>query len=239
VDPYQSQLLVVNDLQLLGTYQCTSQYLSVWLALELIFLAVNLVWGVFVIYETWSFQQKVAVVETKWVLIALYDVILNGAVVIPFLATSTNFNDDILSLAMVISIDFSAGGIILAVLGPTTLSALWGSSAQSGTGMISGGSRTAAVSGSKRLEDPTKDVELVSSESPQATNKEIQSLVNPRPLGESSPSGEDHRLSVVHSVSDPENNRNELPSSLSGSRPDLGKDSTEELEWNRNPVVAS
>jgi len=57
------------------------------------------------------------VVETKWVFLALYNIVLNLVTVGPFLFY-TNFDDDYLAFCIVVSIDFSGGGIVLAVLAP-------------------------------------------------------------------------------------------------------------------------
>jgi len=215
VDPYRSSLVVVDELRLLGEYTCTSDHLKIWASIELLFLGFNLFWGIFVIYETWTFQKKAVMLETKWVLIALYDITLNAAILIPLLATLPT-SDDTISLAFVISIDFSATGIILAVLGPSTWHALRDSSKSSdatpealrnskGKSLersgserievvgVGGRKHERALSGSRRLEErEMSQTELVSSSThstPQLPSsnlkdrfREIQSLINPRPL---------------------------------------------------------
>jgi len=86
--------------------------------LESLFILALLVWGVIVVYQTWTFSSGKSInLETKWVLIAFYNVILNLVFLAPLLFLGM-LNDLHISLIMAISIDFSGGGIILAVLLP-------------------------------------------------------------------------------------------------------------------------
>jgi len=233
VDPYRSTLEVVDEIRLLGKYTCSSKYLTIWVSLIATFLALNLMWGIFVIYETWSFQKLSVIGETRWVLIALYDVFLNAAVLIPFLISSKP-DDDIVSLAFVISIDFSATGIIFAVLGPSTLREIWGSTQHPSSGR----SKTTGIASKKNNDD--RDLESKDHYSPDhqavspSASDEIQSLVNPQPL---------HfvdQLSVSRSAN---TNNNKLE--FSSSQPEVQLESLphpipeEPLEWSANPVSTS
>jgi hypothetical protein len=66
------------------------------------------------------------IAETRWVLIALYNVILNLTAVIPIAAVSLKSDDD-LAILMMISIVFSGGGIVITFLLPRTLQKLFDS----------------------------------------------------------------------------------------------------------------
>jgi len=79
--------------------------------------------GVYVIYQTWTFQRQALLAETRWVLLALYNVILTLCVIAPLCAL-VNLSDAVLSLIATIGIDVSGGGIIAAVLLPRVISKL-------------------------------------------------------------------------------------------------------------------
>jgi len=76
-----------------------------------------------VIYNTWSFQRQTLLVETRWVLLALYNVVLNIFAIIPIFAL-THVTEKIISLIVVVSIDLSGASIICAVLLPRLLQKL-------------------------------------------------------------------------------------------------------------------
>jgi hypothetical protein len=59
--------------------------------------------------------------ETRWVLLTLYNVVLNFAAVLPLLSMG-GWDDDKQAIGLVVSLEFSAGGIILANLLPKVLS---------------------------------------------------------------------------------------------------------------------
>jgi len=90
------------------------------LTVELIFVLFLLCFGVYVIYNTWTFQRAVLLTETRWVLFALYNVILNIFAIAPFLSLRDT-NESLLSSIVIASIDLSAGSIACAVLLPRVL----------------------------------------------------------------------------------------------------------------------
>jgi len=103
--------------------------------MELIFFLFLLCFGVYVIYNTWSFQRKALLTETRWVLLALYNVILNIFAIAPLLGFVT-IDDRILSLIVIVSIDLSAGSIVCAVLLPRVLQNFQWSKASKTTGTL-------------------------------------------------------------------------------------------------------
>jgi len=116
IDPYTNVEYLSDSLELIGEWKCSSNHMAAWIILEAVFTMAILVWGLFVIYKTWSFKQAM-LSETRWVFLALYNVVLNLAAVGP-IVSQTTLNDNSLALAMVVSIDFCVGGIASAVLLP-------------------------------------------------------------------------------------------------------------------------
>jgi len=224
-DPYTAQLQILDDDRLLGKWACTSNHIAVWVSLQAVFLGIILLWGVFVIYETWAFQRKSVILETKWVLMALYNVVLNGAILIPFLSFISTGDDDI-ALAVIISVDFSAGGILLAALGPSLFSHYFSPSKGSKSNEV----RSKSGSHSDRLEISTRVTRKVSHQIDHLdmSEKEIQLLVVPKPLSlsgsmtpeELNPSTDSMVEQNDLAISSTDNSRHENP-----------------LVWTQNPIT--
>jgi len=232
VDPYRSSLQMVDEVRMLGKYTCTSTYLPIWVSFEIVFFGINLLWGVFVIYETWSFQKKSVILETRWVLIALYNVVLNGAVLIPTLSTQPP-DDDTISLSIIVSIDFSATGIIFAVLGPTTYHAFWGS--RSSTSKMKGSTQEASHKGSKKKIEEISNDHITSSPSrADVSDREIEMLVNPQPLNNpDSLDSSGHDSQRFRSTTEPQASVPEIGVLTTASIPE------DPLEWSANPVLTT
>jgi len=131
VDPYSAEFVVVDDTALLGLWQCHSDRTAVWMSFQILLLSGMIIFGIVVIYQTWTFSNQNVVLETRWVLIALYNIILVLVSSIPFL-TLSNLNDSTLSVVMGVAIDVSALGIIFAVLLPRVVkNLLYGSASGS------------------------------------------------------------------------------------------------------------
>jgi len=81
--------------------------------------------GVYVIYYTWSLQRQILIAETRWVLIALYNIVLNLTAVIP-VAILYKGSEETTAGLMSISLIFSGGGIVFAFLLPRTVKKLRG-----------------------------------------------------------------------------------------------------------------
>jgi len=121
----------VDDTALLGLWQCHSDQTAIWMSFQILLLSGMIIFGIVVIYQTWTFSNQNVVLETRWVLIALYNIILVLVSAIPYL-TLGNLNDLSLSVVMGVSVDFSALGIIFAVLLPRVIkNLLYGSSSGS------------------------------------------------------------------------------------------------------------
>jgi len=131
-DPLSPSFVVVDEEALTGYYTCTSHHMLTWTLLELMFFLSLLLFGIYVIYNTWSFQRQTLLVETRWVLLALYNVVLNIVAVLPILVL-TNITEKVLALILVASIDMSGASIICAVLLPRILQKLDSSKSEGGT----------------------------------------------------------------------------------------------------------
>jgi len=128
VDPYHAEFIVVSDADRIGSWQCYSLHLGVWLGLQILLLSGMIIFGITVIYQTWTFSNQNVVLETRWVLMALYNIVLVVVSTTPLLTLSP-LDDETLSIVMGVMIDFSALGIIFAVLLPRVVkNLLYGSS---------------------------------------------------------------------------------------------------------------
>jgi len=133
VDPYEPKFLLVDNADLVGAWYCTSNNLRLWLTLQLVLLSGMIVFGIMVIYQTWTWSNENVVLETRWVLIALYNIVLVMVSLSPFLS-STALSDESVAIVMGIGIDFSALGIIFAVLLPRVIKNIQGSTSAKDSG---------------------------------------------------------------------------------------------------------
>jgi len=120
VDPYGPSLVITDHLNLVGEWRCDSKYLVTWISIFSFLVFILILFGIYVIYQTWSFQLKASMSETKWVLFALYNIVLNFAAVAPVLGFHDLAEND-LAVVVCSTIIFSGGGIIFAVMLPRVL----------------------------------------------------------------------------------------------------------------------
>jgi len=99
VDTWKSRLAVSDSLRLEAKWECHSNDITVWLALEAAYFAVLLLYGLFVVYSTWKIRSSVT--EARWVLIAIYNTILCLAIEITLLQTLYIDDDTIFYLAVI------------------------------------------------------------------------------------------------------------------------------------------
>jgi len=155
VDPYHAEFIVVSDADLIGSWKCSSLYLGAWLGLQILLLSGMIIFGIMVIYQTWTFSNQNVVLETRWVLMALYNVVLVVVSMTP-LFTLSSLDDETLSIVMGVMIDFSALGIIFAVLLPRVVkNLLYGSS--SGPKGSGGTTNQNPISSTHGNKEPTHD----------------------------------------------------------------------------------
>jgi phosphate transport system substrate-binding protein len=81
VDPFSSIQVTVSQVDVTAGYQCSSNNIWIWAGLEIGFYALLLIWGVYLLYATWDIKQEVG--ESRWLLIAVYNVIIVTAIAIP------------------------------------------------------------------------------------------------------------------------------------------------------------
>jgi len=120
-DTWTATLVPTDPLNFEAKWHCYSHKTYIWMSVQTLGIFAILLWGLFVIYQTWSFHQKSMLRETRWVLLTLYNVVLNFAVLLPLLSLG-GWDDDQQTVGVVMSLEFSAGGIILANLLPKALS---------------------------------------------------------------------------------------------------------------------
>jgi hypothetical protein len=86
LDPYNATLVPTDGLDFEAKLHCYSSHTYIWMGVQCLSIFLIVMWGLFVIYQTWSFHQKTMVREVRWVLLALYNIVLNFAAVLPLLS---------------------------------------------------------------------------------------------------------------------------------------------------------
>jgi len=74
IDPYNSTSLTVNSSQFQQVWTCHSNFTQIWMGLEVAFFGVLLMWAIYVVYSTWVIKNTV--VESRWILISMYNNLL-------------------------------------------------------------------------------------------------------------------------------------------------------------------
>jgi phosphate transport system substrate-binding protein len=123
MDPFKPVLNIIDPLNLQGEWTCKSKHFGGWMGGLSALILVLILFGIYVIFQTWSFQRKALLVETKWVLFALYNIVLNLVAVIPMMIFGS-FDDDSLVTILCTTIEFSGGGIVFAVMLPRIVNKL-------------------------------------------------------------------------------------------------------------------
>jgi phosphate transport system substrate-binding protein len=116
MDPYNSSIVITDDINIYGKYQCQSSMIQTWVIVELVFTGAILIWGVYVVYQAWDLRQKAK--DSKWLLIGIYNFIVTICVLVPLVATSVNTDDDMMFYIIVCGIVFINVSTILCVYIP-------------------------------------------------------------------------------------------------------------------------
>jgi hypothetical protein len=111
-------------------------------------------WGIWVLYRTWSFKDKAS--ETRWLLIAIYNIILTVCVIGPLIIALPSTDDNVFFIAG-IGIILATSGAVFVIYLPKVLAQLklHSSSSKSPQTPGTGGSEVHQQSGS-RLSDSRK-----------------------------------------------------------------------------------
>lgn len=117
VDPYYS-VYVAQQTPFDVTYACRSSNVNVWLSLESIYFGILLIWTIYVVYSTWSIRTFI--VESRWILIAMYNILLFLGLLATLLATLKE-DDDLLYNIIVPFIELSTTTVVVAVYSPAVL----------------------------------------------------------------------------------------------------------------------
>lgn len=93
VDRWESRRIITDNVELVDELMCVSRNggLMGWLVVEIVFLGGMCLFASFVVYRTWEMKQSVS--ESKFILLYSYFVMLNLALIIPWIV-SIQPNDD-------------------------------------------------------------------------------------------------------------------------------------------------
>jgi len=114
-DPYTNELYLTDPINLLAEWKCNSKHFSIWIGVELTFFGLLLVWGVVVIYRSWTY--KVRTKEPKWLLISIYNFFLSITVLITLFSV-LDLNDDSVCYTVVVVMVFSITSVTFCVYFP-------------------------------------------------------------------------------------------------------------------------
>jgi len=115
LDPVTAILHVTDELNLIAEWKCQANYPTVWLSIEIVLFGLMLLWGIYVVYATWSVKESLR--ESRWLLISIYNLMLVLSVIVPLLNT-LSWNDEGLFYLAVPCIIFSSANILLSVFVP-------------------------------------------------------------------------------------------------------------------------
>jgi len=87
VSPYQSYLTTVDDVNLVAEYRCDTPFWGYYI-IELGFLLITALYGIFVIYQAWNLTTQAN--QVKWILITTYNFILTFMVFGPLFVFETD-----------------------------------------------------------------------------------------------------------------------------------------------------
>jgi hypothetical protein len=120
-----------------------------------------LLWGVWVLYRTWSFKSKAS--ETRWLLIAIYNIILTLCVISPLTIALPSTDDNVFFIAG-IGIILATSGAVFVIYLPKVLAQLklHSSSSKSPQTPGTGGSELHQRSGSKLSDSGKQNLSTVS-----------------------------------------------------------------------------
>jgi phosphate transport system substrate-binding protein len=128
LSPLQATLILVDPINLTAQWLCFGDNLQVFLSVEFANLLAALLWGIWVLYRTWSFKDKAS--ETRWLLIAIYNLILTLCIVAPLAIALPSTDDNIFFIAAV-GIIFATSGVVFAIYLPKVLAQITSHSSSS------------------------------------------------------------------------------------------------------------
>jgi hypothetical protein len=118
VYPIRSTTIIVDPINLTEEYACHGDHVTEWVTTQAAFYLLLLMWGVYVIYSTWNAKK---VLESRWLLIASYNLFLLICVVLPFVYLLENTGDKAIFYLAVIPINFGTMSTILSVCTPAVM----------------------------------------------------------------------------------------------------------------------
>jgi len=114
-DPLDAELSTIDDIERTASWVCKSDSVWLWIGIEIGFFMILLFYGLFVVFRTWDAKARFA--DSKWVLMAIYNMIIILAAMIP-LFVILEIKDDNLYILATVAIDFTVSTTLLAVYMP-------------------------------------------------------------------------------------------------------------------------
>jgi ABC-type phosphate transport system substrate-binding protein len=101
LDTWEARRISVDKIELIEEWACVSVrgQITSWLIVEIVFFLALCVFGIFVVYRTW--EMKYSVMESKWLLISIYNVVLTLALIIPLIVLLKPNDDGLLAFTTI------------------------------------------------------------------------------------------------------------------------------------------
>jgi len=164
-DPFTLKTKLIDNINLKVTDFCTSENNNVWFGLEIAYFSILLIIGMLVVYFTW----KVALNETKFMLITIYNYVIGGVLCVVFLYLLNVDDDGVFYVVCVINIVIIFTSIISNIIPPLSKKVI--------VTIKSSGSKSSREMQSKRtkselLENTNKQSEAESNREGNESNKD-------------------------------------------------------------------
>lgn len=155
MDPFCSQLNIVDPVLLLGEYVCASDSLvynsvstlilkALW-GTEVAFLALIVLYGCIEIYIAWNLPSQTN--QSKWILFSLYNVILTGAVCLPVISLVETERD--VAIVSIVGQTFLYFQMQVSYLVPSFYNGIYRSTHSTGSGSSANGAHSQTLSHKK------------------------------------------------------------------------------------------
>jgi len=116
VDPFTLHTNVVDPINLIIEDSCSSSYGDVWYGIQIAYFSSLLIFGLIVVYFTWS----VALSETKWMMISIYNYVIAGIFVVILLRLLALNDNGVFFVVCILNVCTVATSILSNVLPPLT-----------------------------------------------------------------------------------------------------------------------
>lgn len=86
IDPFNSTLTVIDDVDLTSSWVCKSDNTWIWIGIEIGYFACLFIYGLTVCLISWDKDNQHNLSDGKWTLIMIYNVVIVGAAILPVVA---------------------------------------------------------------------------------------------------------------------------------------------------------